>query len=1453
MKNILFEVDRHKNDEPKRIWLSLFTPNMEAFGRIQGVIKDSLEIRRAMKEHDSIQFSVSRTMYTDNATPYLMWGQKHNERFGYKVIDDRTAELINPFFNYCEGDYIVELADGYTYDTAEKSYFAITTAKLSFNDTDIKEIEAYALTKELSKKKLRSYKSEVADVLTTRTLRTILSEVLEDKMNGRWTVGYIDPDVETRYRSFDVTDRSVWEFFLDLQESFRCVLKYDVSFDEDNHRLIQKINAYDLTSYPLCPICGSNDITYNESWLTCQNPACGSTWKKGQVIKITIKKADGSGKADTIILEEDGNSVSTDIIGEYGSGEYTDILVTVDDTVLIKDTNYKIDTETKTITLIRTPWKKQIYGHDSGLYITDRNYIKQFEKDSNHLDIVTRYYIYGKDNLSIRDVNPTGQDYIDDIGFYRGYKDEDGWHSKYMSKNLLDELDCYDQQMSYYETNFKKLLKSREELQQKMSDLTIISPTQRDFLEGIDAELDTTKDYMDKELGLGEALKQAVKDKSDSVTYKGTTYTITEAQDKLAEYHSSVLSQVKVMNDRLDGVYNIDLDNPSGINLDDYSLGSLKESLAVVEERIDAVNEYINSSDNPNSHPDIGLKTYWDKGTKILFEAGCGDDSDGTDTRTVSKTITLTANKSAVDIPWDSLWELREAIVGPSLERLRKVYNDAVKSGKDNFDIVEFDGWKGELYIVKHMLDSSQDIQSEFLYGCWVKNIIPDESVNKLEQGKDLSSSDKPIRFWVSILNSDDSSDTQILATNYNFGESTKGNSSMWSKIPSQILYRGKDLYKYKAVIEGLIELKEAETAKVQDELDKNQSEIDTLRENIQFMGFDRSGDISEDVKIKYPFYAKDFTDITKREGIDVLGWLDYNDNTTTKYESDSAKLKQDGVSEDDISTLVAYLKYRKGIIREYGYFIREETYNNNDIGTPADATDIEYTQVQQQLYTDGKQAFESVKYPSVSVTLDVVDFEHIIGIPYDRDKLNLGDVVHVKHGSEGGYEYALRVIGISYKPDSHNFNLTFSNNENYQTVGTRVDKMFQAGITSASAITVKSTAWDSAPSTAVDKMQSEFLAKGKALIATTDNAVTIDGKGITVEGEFEANKDSQIRITKNCIALVRENGEVIDTAILPDGIVAKTIIGDLILGKSLRISFPKPIYDSDGNDTGATEEMQFYTDDNGVNISNGSLRIFNDTDKSNGVTLNPDEGLVIRTTEKNNRKIEAIFNTDGIKFTNNDSIGLQYTTDKAELIVNGNIWCKNLYLGKNKTDVLRYIDGNGIEKASGANDVNAAISGQYISCTGLKIDGKGGSFEVTENGQVFIENGSITLTGSGGTININPDNGILMKDKSNNEVVNLDITDGTGMFSGTVSTKENCQVGNRIDLGYKGNGEWTYQGSLGFGHSAIYPRNTDNYSLVITSERAIYLSPSSNVYIKNEKAATQDWVIENFQPKSST
>ena len=106
-------VDIDKDKKPKRIWMTLLTPGLEEFGRIQGVIKDSLEIEQGTKQHDVLRFSLSRVMYTDNTTPYLMWGREWDKTFGYKKLMSDRKTLINPFFNYCEGDYIIELCNGY--------------------------------------------------------------------------------------------------------------------------------------------------------------------------------------------------------------------------------------------------------------------------------------------------------------------------------------------------------------------------------------------------------------------------------------------------------------------------------------------------------------------------------------------------------------------------------------------------------------------------------------------------------------------------------------------------------------------------------------------------------------------------------------------------------------------------------------------------------------------------------------------------------------------------------------------------------------------------------------------------------------------------------------------------------------------------------------------------------------------------------------------------------------------------------------------------------------------------------------------------------------------------------------------------------------------------------------------------------------------------------------------
>lgn len=75
-------------------------------------------------------------------------------------------------------------------------------------------------------------------------------------------------------------------------------------------------------------------------------------------------------------------------------------------------------------------------GQNRGLFITEENYITKFDEEFKHDEIVTRLYPYGKDNLTIHEVNPTGEGYIEDFSFFRT--------SKYMSEGLLVALDNYD-------------------------------------------------------------------------------------------------------------------------------------------------------------------------------------------------------------------------------------------------------------------------------------------------------------------------------------------------------------------------------------------------------------------------------------------------------------------------------------------------------------------------------------------------------------------------------------------------------------------------------------------------------------------------------------------------------------------------------------------------------------------------------------------------------------------------------------------------------------------------------------------------------------------------------------------------------------------------------------------------------------------------------------------------
>ena len=251
-------------------------------------------------EYDLIKFEVSYYVNKRGYTKYDVLREKRDKEFDHKTWDEDTHWLVNSYYNYCLKDYIIEFVEGEKYDSPDtkKKYFVITetnTITDPKSGTVSKRITAKALECELTQRYLHNYKSQVNDTITTKTIREIFNDINQDKLNGTWKLGHVDPDVERRYVTYDATDTSVWNFFQSLQESLRCVFRFEIIYHRKESYLEKVMNVYDATVYRTCPVCGSRDIVYNESWLMCAGLNCGELWQKNAIMKAILQKTNDDG------------------------------------------------------------------------------------------------------------------------------------------------------------------------------------------------------------------------------------------------------------------------------------------------------------------------------------------------------------------------------------------------------------------------------------------------------------------------------------------------------------------------------------------------------------------------------------------------------------------------------------------------------------------------------------------------------------------------------------------------------------------------------------------------------------------------------------------------------------------------------------------------------------------------------------------------------------------------------------------------------------------------------------------------------------------------------------------------------------------------------------------------------------------------------------------------------
>lgn len=112
-------------------------------------------------------------------------------------------------------------------------------------------------------------------------------------------------------------------------------------------------------------------------------------------------------------------------------------------------------------------YEPQNIGSDKGLHFSYGHYLKTLSNEFNMDKMITRLYVYGKDGLSIEEVSPLGQNYIEDYTYYMFPFERDEYtkevikHSYYMTDELCHAL-----------LDYKQLIDSKkDELKQKTEDL----------------------------------------------------------------------------------------------------------------------------------------------------------------------------------------------------------------------------------------------------------------------------------------------------------------------------------------------------------------------------------------------------------------------------------------------------------------------------------------------------------------------------------------------------------------------------------------------------------------------------------------------------------------------------------------------------------------------------------------------------------------------------------------------------------------------------------------------------------------------------------------------------------------------------------------------------------------------------------------------------------------------
>ena len=297
---------------------------------------------------------------------------------------------------------------------------------------------------------------------------------------------------------------------------------------------------------------------------------------------------------------------------------------------------------------------------------------------------------------------------------------------------------------------------------------------------------------------------------------------------------------------------------------------------------------------------------------------------------------------------------------------------------------------------------------------------------------------------------------------------------------------------------------------------------------------------------------------------------------------------------------------FSSGELEERNNFIIEKTYTNQNISDEED------------LLEAAEEYFEDINEPSLVLTMSLANFLDILSEEayYDKDKLfrsslqpGIGDTVIVYY-EPFNVNVECMILGIDLDVENSDLQLTVSNVREILNEEQKFLKDFHNTSTVAGGVLQEKYKWNNGYETAteLDELLSQtWDTASRAINSGVNNSVVCDRRGITITDP--SNALNVIRIVAGWLGISADGGNSYKTVLNANGIYAKYLVGQILLGAQLHI------INSGGNITIDEDGLKVYDSSDVLRIHLGNydtnkygLKIL---DKTGTTTILDEDGLL--------------------------------------------------------------------------------------------------------------------------------------------------------------------------------------------------------------------------------------------------